>query len=69
MNRELPSISVDEAMRQLGGVESFLYATGAVDVEGPVLAAIRRDLLGGKISPMDAAMKAQKMMEGRQDYH
>jgi hypothetical protein len=61
--------TVNDALRELAGLESQLYATGAVDVESAHLASIRRDLLAGKLTPSNAIQSARRILEQRGDYH
>ncbi|MFA4845438.1 MAG: hypothetical protein WC654_02680 [Patescibacteria group bacterium] len=69
MDHEPTLMSPDHALAELAMIESALHATGAVDVETPALAQVRRDLLSGKMDPKEAIIKARKIVEGRYDYH
>ena len=61
--------TVSKAIAQIAGIESQARVMGANDYEPNAFESIRLRLTGGDITPKEAILEAQRILESKQDYH
>ena len=68
-NISTSTLTIDNAMQIIAGIETEIYATGAVDCEPNILENIRQRLTSREITPGEAVRRARSLAESRQNYH